>query len=438
MEIFYVFNIILATALLFWPVWFSRAVLRLELVNPFTITLILSLPVQVMKLFGGPLVLIEEGLFDLGYQFAILMTNVQIGVQMLSMFLFYNLFRSFRIERHLPMRLIFLRPIVLRRGAALFLVLFFASFFLLASAEYGVINWILNPREGYQLYRTGQGHWYALAVSALSVSYLLSFLGKPRPIALLRSTFVHIACAYLLGSKGIMLAIFGSALVFLWFLRWRHLGKFLMLGMPPVFCLLLLNLYLALADGFNLQAVLEYFDYYMNAANYYREYFSGEIDLFYGDVFLGGVWSYVPRALWPEKPVVYGILLINEIFYPGQAELTNTPAFGGAVEQFADFGVVGVIFFGFFSAQAVFTALLSYFIFRRPGFDIERVSLASVLFLTVQYAPAFGTFFPGGLYLLLLLVVVGLLFLVWLMYPRRRLSDPSNISNDFHVEGLNL
>lgn len=409
MEIFFSLNIFLAVVVLFWPAWFSRFMIGLGWVNPLTILLALMIPVHVMKLFGGPLVLLEDGLFDSGYQFAVLMSNIYTVAQMVSVVIFYRLFRLTRFDRYLPWRSVDLRPVELRRGARACFAVFVLSFLFLASAEFGLINWLANPREGYQLYRTGQGHWYALAVSFLSVSYLLSFLARPRPGPLLASTVIHLAGAYLLGSKGNMLALFGSALVFLWFLRWRHLGKLLLLGTPLIFAMLLVNLYLALSDGFDLQAVFEYFDYYLNAAYYYQAYLAGRVDLFWGEVALTSIWGYVPRAIWPDKPVVYGILLVNEIFYPGQAEQTNTPAFGGAVEQFADFGLLGLLFFGIFGSQSILSALLSYLVFRRPGFDSRRVTLGMVMLMLVQFAPAFGTFFPTGLYLVLLGIVLGLL-----------------------------
>jgi hypothetical protein len=174
------------------------------------------------------------------------------------------------------------------------------------------------------------------------------------------------------------------------------------IGAPLLFALLLINLFLALGDAFELQSILEYFDYYKNAADYYNAHFKGELPLFWGDVTLSSLWSYVPRALAPDKPAVYGILLVNEHFFPGAAELTNTPAFGGAVEQYADFGVLGVLVFGFFSAQAVLTALISYLLFIRPGMKMQHVSVGTLALLLVQYAPAFGSFLPSALYLLLL------------------------------------
>jgi hypothetical protein len=96
----------------------------------------------------------------------------------------------------------------------------------------------------------------------------------------------------------------------------------------------------------------------------------------------------------------------------------STPAFGGAVEQYADFGVLGVVVFGFFGSQAILTGVLSYLIFKRPGVRLDRITLATVLLFLVQYAPAFGSFLPGGLYLLLLLAVLGTLRMLRRL-PRR-------------------
>jgi len=61
-----IINILMALALPFWPVWFSRVVVGLGWVNPFSILFVLLLRVQVMMLIGGPVVLIDGGLFDEG------------------------------------------------------------------------------------------------------------------------------------------------------------------------------------------------------------------------------------------------------------------------------------------------------------------------------------------------------------------------------------
>lgn len=417
-------NIAFALLLLFWPLWFSKRYLDLPALNPLSIVMLMNLPVQVMKLLGGPLALIEDGLFDAGYQFAVAMGNIYTVAQVLGSIFFLRVFTIFRVDRNLPFRRILLRSRDLSRAAWFFVLVYCCAFYFLASGSFGLSNWIMNPREGYQSYRMGQGHWYALAMSALGASMLLSFLSKPRPGSIMLRIPFFFAMGYLLGTKGILLQTFIFVLVFLWFIGWRHLSRLLLFGAPVVFAAMLLNLYLALADTFDLQAVVEYFDYYKNAADYYSAVLSGEIPLYFGEISLSSLWSYVPRGFWPEKPYVYGITIINEIFFPGAAEMTNTPAFGGAVEQYADFGVVGVVLFGFFGSFSVITGLFAYLTFKRPGVDLERITLASVLLLLVQFAPGFGAFFPGALYLIVLL---GVLFAVSVLSVRRRLRRPPTL-----------
>mgnify|MGYP001480221709 CR=1 FL=1 len=403
------FNILAAVLLLFWPIWFARTQVRLAWINPFSITLIVALPVELMRLFIGPLFLVDGGLFDTGYQYALLMTNLLIVTQVAGAVFFFHVSKVIGAQRYLPFQRTVLGRRGLQRGAFFFLLVFMGALFALASTEYGIQNWLVNPRLGYQLYRTGQGHWYALATSALSVSFVLDFLAHPTPGRLLRNLLIYLSFGYFLGYKAALLSIFITTLVFLWFLRWRHVGKLIFVGVPMLLVLLVFNLYLALGNVFELGHIVSYFDHFKNAADYYRAYLNDEVSLFHGEVAISSLWTYIPRAIWPDKPMVYGILHVNEIFFPNLASMTHTPAFGGAVEQHADFGVLGVLLFGFFGSQAILTGVLSYLIFRRPGLRFDQVSLATVLLILVQYGPSFGSFLPGGLYLLLLLAIVTLL-----------------------------
>lgn len=402
------------------PVWFSIRYLDLPVVNPISIGFAINLPVQLMKFFIGPMTLIDDGLFDEAYQFSILMINIYVFAQTVGMIAFYRLFSAVRIERLIPFKRVSLSQADIKRSEFFFLLVFLLAMYFLASAEFGVGNWLLNPRTGYQLYRVGHGHLYAGAVSALSVALVLGCLSKPSPLGLAKVSVTYLGLGYLLGSKGLLLNIFLTVLVFLWFIRWRYLLQIMIGGGSAVFSLMVFNLYLAYGDSFEFQSVVSYFDYYKNSADYYREYLSGQIDLFYGEIAVTSFWSYVPRAIFPEKPMVYGMLLVNDIFFPGQAELTNTPAFGGAVEHFADFGVVGVLVYGLFSVQSMSVALLSYLIYRRPGVDFSKVGLFTVLLMVVQFSPAFGLFFPGLLYGVLLIVVsLGLKMMRWRFICRR-------------------
>lgn len=406
MTVLFVLNLASSFLVLLWPIWFSTSVLRLNLINPFTLLLCLSLPFEIMKLYVGPLVLIDQGLFDDGYQFALLMTNLYSIMNILGLLFFFRLFCIMKLDDLFYKRFGYIRRKNIYRSAQIFFIVYILSMYQLMSAEYGVVNWLLNPREGYQLYRTGFGHWYALSVSALSVSFLLFFLAKPEPRSLLWVTFWHMIMAFFLGSKGLIISLFAASLVFMWFIRWKHLYKFLVLGTPIVFCLLLYNLYQALQDSFDILAIAQYFDYYKNAADYYNAFFNNEIRLYYGEIFLSSFWSYIPRFLFPDKPFVYGMTLINEFFYPGQAELTNTPGFGGAVLQFADFGLIGIFLYGFFSPESIIVALTSSIIFKGRKIDFNKINVAIFVILLIQYAPGFGSYLPTALYLVLLFMVV--------------------------------
>jgi hypothetical protein len=401
-EPIYALHVLLTLMLSAWPVAFARITLKLGWINPFSIAWVIALPIQFMKLIAGPWVLLDDWLMDGGYQFALLMTNLAAFAQWGGTVIFFHLSGLLRIERWLPGQATELRQRDFGRAKLWFLALFTISLTLLASAEFGVLNWLANPRTGYQMYRTGQGHWFAAAVNFLSVAYVFAVLHKPKAGWVIANTALFLVLAYLLGSKGNMLSIFVSGLVFLWFLGWRHLGKVFAIGTPILFSALVLNLFLALGDAFELQAILEYFDYYKNAADYYSAHLQGQLPLFWGDVSLSSLWGYVPRALAPDKPSVYGILLINEIFYPGQAELTNTPAFGGAVEQYADFGVAGVLVFSAISSVTLLGGPVYYLLFQRPGINLRQMTLASTALVIGQYGPAFGSFLPSLLYAALL------------------------------------
>lgn len=405
MKYLFTVNLVITVCLIFWPVWFSRVILKLPFINPFSLVFGLEFPVILMKLFGGPIFLIEGGLFDIGYQFAILMNNIQLLCGIGGLLLFFRIFQLIRIDRFFPFQKHSYTHRDLVRAERLFLLLFFSFLYLLASSEFGFLNWLLDPRTGYQFYRLGHGHWYALAVSSLSAAFLVGFLARPKVHILILKSLLYISLSYLLGAKGFILSMFGAAIIFLWLIRWKYLARLIFVAAPLVFLLMLVNFF-SNSDTFVLQDVFSYFDYYKNAADYYRSYLNGDVGLFYGKVVSSSYWSYVPRALWPEKPFAYGIILVNEIFFPGAAEITNTPAFAGAVEQFADFGVIGVVIYSFFDIHMITTALFAYVIFKKPGLDLNKVSLLTITALIVQFTPSFGLYFPGALYLLLLGVVL--------------------------------
>lgn len=300
----------------------------------------------------------------------------------------------------------------LRSCKVFFLFLFFISLFFLANSSYGVINWIFNPRVGYQLHRIGNGHLYALATSFLSVSYIFSLLTSSKSKSIAITITIYIFYAYFLGSKGTILSFFAAGLIFLWFAKSKYLTYFIFYGLPIIFTILLFNLYLSYSEDFNIVSIVSYFDHYKNASDYYNAYFLDEIPLFNGEMLLTSWWKYIPRALFDTKPFTYGPLLVNEYFFPGQAELTNTPAFAGAVDSFADFGIFGVVLYSFFSSEFIVIAFCSFLLFNYPGINFYKVSILMCTILFVFFGPAFGVFFQGPIYILLIIFIVFLIFFI--------------------------
>jgi hypothetical protein len=155
--------------------------------------------------------------------------------------------------------------------------------------------------------------------------------------------------------------------------------------------------------------IIEYFDYYYNSTLYFTEYLNNRLNLFYGKIFLTGLWGLIPRSLFSDKPYVYGMTLINEIFYPGSAAKTHTPAFGGPIAAFADFGILGVVVSSLFNINTIIRTFCYYLIFFK--YDIEQVKKSVFLLLILLYvtAPSFLAFFQFPLTTIL---IVFLFYLI--------------------------
>lgn len=101
-----------------------------------------------------------------------------------------------------------------------------------------------------------------------------------------------------------------------------------------------------------------------------------------------------------------------EYFYPGLAEQTHTPAFGGPVAFFADFGIMGVILASIFNIK-LFIQLFAYrLIFNKENYySLVKDPLAIVL-LILQFAPSYLDFFifPWNLFLFLITLLLMSIF----------------------------
>lgn len=391
------------------PVAYISRYFNLGFFNPLSIPFLIFFPVQLMKVVGGPAYILDDGLSDTWFNFALLMTNVESCMQFLLLFVsirlikrnyflrrgIFEAFKNFKLKK---VRMIFC--------AGFFLLLFFVCFLLLTKS-FGLFNWISDPRTGYQFYRTGSGHWYALSLLFLSSYYAIALLYCK---TIFSSVFVFITAVllvFLLGSKGFILSYLLYFMIVLWFRKSVYLKFGLFFMSPLVFGLMLLNF-----NPADVAEVLKYFDYYVNSALYYKAYFNDEIELYYGYLWLTDFYKYIPRAMYESKPYVYGFLHVNEFFYPGAAEATHTPAFGGPIEVFADFGLLGVIFFSFFDLSYFVTIVLIYNLYRTHSiYSIRTGSVPFSVFLWLL-APSFLVFFGGAQMLFMFFVIISFIVFV--------------------------
>jgi hypothetical protein len=346
-----------------------------------------------------------QGLNDEGYQFAVLMTNVQQLVALLILFIASRL----PITRHLPYflpRMGEYRMVDLKRISIIFFLLFVSAFLLLAVKTGGVGDWLADVRGSYMNKREGNGHLYAAAISFLSIAYFFEGVSNPKTLSFTLRSSVFIYCVAILGSKGFVLLFFIYYVIVVQKQGRVNIGRMLLITMPTAFLLLLMNFF-SQSDSIDLSSVAEYFNYYPNAAMFYTDYFNGAIQLFNGEVIFSSLWEYVPRGLVADKPYVYGVLHVVEIYYPGGAESGNTPAFYGGVPQFADFGFPGLLILALLNWSTLFYfAGLRFALKDRFFLNYGPMTGRAILISLLLFAPAFGAFLPMGLIVVLLLFIV--------------------------------
>ena len=344
MSILFLINISFYFSLLFAKIrYIGSKIKSFNSFNPFLIIFLLQLPVEISRIIIGPSILLDKGIFDLYLNIAVLMTSLTLLCDFFILYISWKI--SSRVKLISETFDFNIRPDKMLLAAIFFYILFFIFLLLLSSHSFGFINWILNPRTGYQLHRTGAGQYWVFAISTLSVSFTL-FCIYTKSLKRLFLLFLFIIfSSYMLGSKAIILDFFIFFLIILWLRKFKYFKLMTLIGIPVVMLVMLLNFFGGSLNSFDSLDLFTYFDYYKNSAQFFEDYYNGKIELFHGKIFISDFWNLLPRSLFPDKPYSYGITLVNEIYWPGAAEETNTPAFGGPVSYFADFGIFGVILF---------------------------------------------------------------------------------------------
>ena len=367
----YILNVAFCIFITLYPAYYFSRFYRMGLVNPFTIDVLVTFPVTMSTLIIGPANLIDSGLFNKYYNFAVLMTSISLVCKfILTYVLLFYLNKSEKLAEIFdkPVKFEVTEKKMLWLGV-FFLFLFFICFLLL-TADFGFINWVKAPREGYQNHRKSLGPFYGLSITCLSVSYTLVTVSMKKISSILMAFILYVFFAYFIGSKGYILTIAEYTLILLWFLRYKHLTKVISIVVPLAFTVMLINFFSTYTDDIDhVKEAISYFDTYWNSAKYFYYHFKGDIPLKNGEVLFSNYWWLVPRALYPAKPFVYGTIIINEYFWPLAAAAANTPQFGGVVDLYADFGVSGVIILSLLNVGTVVSTVTGFFLYKNAKKD---------------------------------------------------------------------
>jgi len=236
----------------------------------------------------------------------------------------------------------------------------FIVFFVILLCAYAVMNidkiylMIANPRMYYANSRLGEGVLYYVLKPIVLLLYFYAIATikfKSYKSYVIRSVLISIpivAVLYLLGQKSNLYIIVLILLVTLFYRsndKHRNV-RIIMLGVVGV-----LFLFVVFAAYFAQQNMGsgDLFDKFVGYSDYLRNFCDlvDNLDSFYfGEIFFENeVLSYIPRAIWTNKPELYGSLKLG-LDVPrlvGWTEaLTGAPSFGVLGTAYADFGVVGV------------------------------------------------------------------------------------------------
>lgn len=298
------------------------------------------------------------------------------------MFLFYWLLISF-----VPTKLqINIR--VLSNPSKIAVVIFLSALFffsILVVHSNGIF--LTNPRLGYQAYREGFGVIWVLYI--LCVSILFYFIAIKREINVKKILFFTVLM-FFTGSKTLILSVFiKSYLVYIW------INKKITKVQMIFGILFLIVLMLKLFDQFGasqdfLTRVAAYFDFMNQASKVFEDYDAGQLKHTYGSISLSSFWSYVPRAIYPDKPFAYGSVTLVEMYYPGMAATGHTPSFGMFTTEFVDFGWFAPLFAIMLNLNLILQ-VFSLVIVTTNANVANRWKVGAILFV---FSPGFGFHFP--------------------------------------------
>jgi hypothetical protein len=284
----------------------------------------------------------------------------------------------------------------------LLLLVALLAFVALAIVGGGGLLWITDTRSAYINYRAGAGPFFA-AFQWFQVFALVYWLWARHPARLIGLLLIIAPFAFLAsysGSKSNILTILIIGMAYYHF-RVRAIPLPMYVLMIPV--AMGLFSWLLVVQGFRptdaLPAVVYFKDYFDTGTQFLSRF--DEFGYQYGAATLSSLWEYVPRALYPEKPYEYGLLLVHKVLFPGAAATGNTPGVVLWATAYLDFGLIGVFLWGVLGSLGQ-RAAYEYYLGNRGSMFGFLLMLQFALWSPLPFA-------TGGMTLFLCLVL-GLYF----------------------------
>jgi hypothetical protein len=299
-----------------------------------------------------------------------------------------------RLERDVPFYHVNYRPRIF--VVAIFWFISVSLLLIVANSTVGILEWITNPRQGYESSRVGYGLFYNSAVSLLCIGYGLLFFANLSFASKVTWYALYGAAFYQLGSKMHIL----NAIFFYISALYYGTGKVVSLktlSIALIGSLGLLGTFLASYSETGIygdinNTLLLYFNYYQNAAIYFDEFLRGTIELYFGEIYFTDFWRAIPRAIFPGKPELMGVTLINNDLGIGDPKLGWTPAIGAGVEYFADFGLVSSFLFPLFSLKNCLSGL-AFSLLSRHKYNPRRMSIFFIFVFIAFCNQSYNMFF---------------------------------------------
>jgi hypothetical protein len=257
-----------------------------------------------------------------------------------------------------------------------------SSYIALAIAGGGGTAWLTDTRTAYIHNRSGAGQFWLLSLWFLMTTMLYYLWSRrPRGLELLFVLGLFTGGAYLTGSKYVILCAFITGLAYYNFLVRPLSTTFLFLsGIAAVAGFFGLLFFQSAMTALNFLSYFEHFDITTQFLARFDEY-----GYRCGAGWLSELWFYVPRALYPDKPLEYGGLLVPAHLFPGAYEQGYAPGFLSWSLGYLDFGTSGVFVAGYLKGLGQ-RAVFEYFLAHRRSFFAFLFMMQFCLWSMLAYA----------------------------------------------------